>query len=188
MKTVSEVLKKYKGEDKAEEVICGKGAFSKAAFTDITNALINDTGFMVKVLDKQGNETKVNLSEMFRSELKKNVVAAGCPQKPEIDVIDKTPLHTSNIAEIIPHVVDIYLTCGKKFDFPIHKDRVGSVYLAEVKGRVKDTAVRDMKTGEHLGTTTTTTEDHIQYRIKSQVPKDLVKKVRKDLKGNIVKK
>ncbi len=187
MKSVSEVLKKYKAED-VEKTVCGKGAYSKAAFAEITNALINDTTFKVPVLDKSGQETLVNFSEVYRAEMKKNIAAAGYPQKPEIDVVDKTVLHTNALAEIIPHAIDIYISCGKKFDFPIHEDRIGSIYLTDVKGKVKDTAIRDMKTGENLGTTTTTTQDHVAYRVKSQVPKARVQKVRKDIHGNVVVK
>jgi len=188
MKTVNEVLQKLKGEDKVDETICGKGSFSKAAFSDITNALINDTTFKVEVLDKQGKATEVNFSELFREELKKNIASAGYPQKPEIGVVDNANLYGNVIAEMAPHLIDMYVATGRKFEFPLHKDRISSVYLVDVKGKTKDTTVRDMKTGEKIGTTTTTTQDHIQMRVKSQVPKALVKKVRKDLNGNVVSK
>lgn len=188
MKTMKDVLAKLKGEENIEKTVCGRGAFSKSSFADITNALINDTTFTVPVLDKHGNETKVNFSEMYRNELKKNIAAAGYPQKSEISVVDTANINTSAIAEIIPHVLDIYVASGKKFEFPLHKDRISAIYLVDVKGKTKDTTVRDMKTGANIGTTTTVTQDHVQMRVKSQVPKALVKKTRKDLDGKVVVK
>lgn len=188
MKTMEDVLKKLKGEDKAEATVCGKGAFSKSAFADITNALINDTTFKVQVLDKHGNTSDVNFSELYRAELKKNIANAGYPQKSEISVVDSSNIATNAIAELIPHVIDIYTATGRKFEFPLHKDRISSIYLVDVKGKTKDTVVRDMKTGANIGSTTTVTQDHVQMRVKSQVPKHLVKKTRKDLNGNIVNK
>ena len=140
MKTVTEVLQKLKGEDhKVDETICGKGSFSKAAFTEITNALINDTTFKLPVLDKQGNTTEVNFSELFREELKKNIASAGYPQKPEIGVVDNANLYGSVIADMAPHLIDMYISTGRKFEFPLHKDRISSVYLVDVKGKTKDT-------------------------------------------------
>lgn len=187
MKSVNEVLTKLKGEGNVDKTVCGKGAFSKAAFTEITNALVNDSTFKLPVMDKHGNVTEVNLSEMYRAELKKNIAAAGYPQKPEIDVVDSININTNALADIIPHVLDMYVACGKKFEFPNHEDRISSIYLVDVKGKTKDTTVRDMKTGDVIGTTTTTTKDHVQMRVKSQVPKKLVHKVRKDLNGNVVR-
>lgn len=188
MKSVKEVVVKYKGELDPNATLAGKGAYSKAGFSELVNALMNDTSFEIPVMDKSGKSTNINLSEMYREELKKNIASAGCPQKPELNVVDSSHIHTNALAEIIPHAVDMYISCGKKFDFPLHSDRISSIYLTDVPGKVKNTAIRDMKTGEVLGSTTTTTQDHVQMRVKSQVPKDRINKVRKDMSGNVVKK
>ena len=59
-KMVNEVLGKAKGEDKVNEMLTGKGAFSKSAFGDLVNALANDTTFKIKTYDKNGNGTPVS--------------------------------------------------------------------------------------------------------------------------------
>ncbi len=64
---------------------------------------------------------------------------------------------------------------------------VGSIYLASNPGKTKEIQVRDIKTKEALGTTTITTQDSVQVRAKSPVPKHLQVKVRKDVNGNLVK-
>lgn len=187
MKTVNEVLGKIKGEDKVTEVLTGKGAFSKAGFSDLTNALANDTTYKVTSVDKDGNKIETNLSELLRADLKKTLDNAKYPQKPEAGVLDTCDISTKGLAEAIPYIVREQMQCGKKFDIPSTEKMVGGVYLANKPGETKDIKVRDMKTGEVIGSTTVTNKDCIQIRAKSPVPKNLQTKVRKDLNGNVVK-
>ena len=79
------------------------------------------------------------------------------------------------------------MQAGRKFDLPTQKDMVGAIYLANNPGKTKTVQVRDIKTKETLGTTTITSQDSIQVRATSPVPKNLQTKVRKDLNGNVVK-
>ena len=76
---------------------------------------------------------------------------------------------------------------GKKFDLPQGEKYQGSVYLADVKGKVRDVNIRDPKTQENLGTCTITTKDSVQVKTKSGVLKYLLDKVRKDKSGNVIK-
>ena len=187
MKTVNEVLGKIKGEDKVNEVVAGKGVFSKSGFADLTNALANDTSFKVSSFDKDGNKTEINLSELLRADLKKTVDNAKYPQKSEAGVLDTCEISTKGLAEAIPYIVREQMQCGKKFDIPATDKMVGGIYFAERPGETKEVKVRDMKTGEVIGSTVVTNKDCLQIRAKSPVPKHLQKKVRKDLNGNVVK-
>ena len=90
------------------------------------------------------------------------------------------------VAKAIPQIVMQQLACGKKFDLPTQEKMVGSIYLANNPGKVKDVQIRDPKTQENLGTATITTQDSIQVRVKSPVPQHLSTKVRKDVNGKVV--
>lgn len=188
MKTVNEVLGKVKGEDNVNAILTGKGAFSKSGFSDTVNALINDTTFSIKTYDKDGNETgTVNVSELIRNDLKKTIDNAKYPQKSEAGVLDSTEIVTKGLSEAIPYIVMEQIKCGKKMDLPNNKEVVGSIYLADVKGKTKESVVRDPKTQEDLGTSTTVTKDYIQIRAKSPVPNScIVSKVRKDKNGKVI--
>ena len=84
MKMVNEVLGKVKGEDKINDILTGKGSFSKQGFGDTVNALANDTTFKIKTYDKNGNVTgDVSISELIRSDIKKTLDKAKYPQKSE---------------------------------------------------------------------------------------------------------
>ena len=188
MKTVTEVLGKIKGEDKINDVLTGKGPFSKSGFSDTVNALVNDTTFGIKTYDKDGKETgTVSISELIRSDLKKTLDNAKYPQKSESGVLDSTDIVTKGLSEAIPYIVMEQMKAGKKFDLPSQPNVVGSVYLADVPGKVKESQIRDPKTQENLGTTTTTTTDYVQIRAKSPVPNScVVSKVRKDVNGKVI--
>lgn len=188
-KMVNEVLEKAKGgKDKVNEILTGKGAFSKQGFGDVVNALVNDTTFKIKTYDKDGKATgDVSISELIRSDLKKTIANAGYPQKSEIGVLDTSEICTKGLSEAIPQFVMQQIACGKKFDLPIQPNVNGNIYLAEVKGKTSTSNVRDPKTQQSLGTVTTTTKDYIQVRAKSPVPKSCVaSKVRKDVNGKVV--
>lgn len=189
MKTVNEVLGKIKGEDKVNEVLTGKGSFSKSGFADTVNALVNDTTFGIKAYDKDGNVTgTINISEMIRSDIKKSIENAKYPQKSEVGVLDSSEIVTKGLAEAIPYIVMEQMKAGKKFDLPNNQNVVGSIYLADVPGKVRETEVRDILTKENLGTSITTTKDSVQIRTKSPVPNScIVSKVRKDVNGNVIK-
>lgn len=187
-KNVTDVFGKAKGTDKINDVLTGKGAFSKAGFADSVNALANDTSFQIKQFDKDGKQTgTINLSELLRADLKATVQKAGYPQKTEAAVLDSAEIVTKGIAEAIPYIVMEQLKQGKKFDLPAQPNVQGSVYLAPVKGKVKTSKIRDIQTKQELGTVTTTTKDSVQVRVKSPVPNAcVVSKVRKDLNGKVV--
>lgn len=188
MKMVKETLGKIKGEDKINDVLTGKGPFSRAGFGDTVSALANDTSFKIPVYDKNGNKTgETSISDLIRSDLKKTVDHAKYPQKSEAAVLDTCEVVTSGLAEAIPYIVMEQLKAGKKFDLPMQPNVVGSVYLAGVPGRTKVSKVRDMKTKAEIGTSTTVTKDYIQVRTKSPVPNAcVVSKVRKDLNGKVI--
>ena len=188
MKMVDDVLGKVKGEKNVTETLTGKGSFSKQGFCDLTSALVNDTTFKVKSIDKAGNVVETSVSELIRNDLKKTLANAKYPQKSEAGVLDTVEINTDGLAQAIPFIVQEQIRCGKKFDFPAQKDMGGSIYLAANPGKTKEVQVRDMKTGENVGTTTITTKDSVQIRAKSPVPKHLQTKVRKDVKGNVITK
>ena len=180
MKLVNDVLAKAKGGvEKVKDTLTGKGSFSKQGFADLTSALVNDTTFNVHMVDKDGKDVKVNVSALIREDLKKTVAAAKYPQKSEAGVLDTCEIHASGLATAIPFIIMEQIRSGKKFDLPEQKEMKGSIYLAPVKGKVREVKVRDMKTGEDRGTTVITTQDSVQIRAKSPVPARLQKKVRK---------
>jgi hypothetical protein len=185
--SASEVLAKLKGEGNVDKTLVGKGSFSKSGFADLTTALVNDTGFKVKSVDKDGKTVETSISELIRSDLKKTLEMAKYPQKSEADILNTCEIRATGLAEAIPHIVLAQMQAGRKFDLPTQKDMVGAIYLANNPGKTKTVQVRDIKTKETLGTTTITSQDSIQVRAKSPVPKNLQTKVRKDLNGNVVK-
>lgn len=188
MKNVNEVFEKIKGTGKVSEIIPGKANFSKSGFGDMVSAMANDTTFAIPTYGKDGKSTgTINISELIRDDVKKTIAKAGYPQKTEAGVLDTAEICTSGLSEAIPYIVMEQLKTGKKFDLPITEKSVGSVYLKEVKGGVKESKVRDPQTQKDLGTSITTSKDHIQIRTKSGVPSFLQTKVRKDVNGNVVK-
>lgn len=188
MKMANEVLGKIKGDTNVMSTITGKGSFSKQGFSELTSALVNDTTFKVKSLGKDGQSVETSISDLIRNDLKKTLANAKYPQKSEAGVLDTCEISTAGLAEAIPFLVSEQLRCGKKFDLPAQQDMVGSIYLAANPGKTKEVQVRDIKTKENLGTTTITTQDSVQIRAKSPVPKHLQVKVRKDTAGNIITK
>jgi hypothetical protein len=187
MKLANEVLGKIKGDSNLTSTLVGKGSFSKQGFSDLTSALVNDTTFKVKSLGKDGKTVETSLSDLIRADLKKTLANAKYPQKSEAGVLDTCEISVTGLAEAIPFLVSEQIRCGKKFDFPAQADMVGSIYLAKNPAKERTMQVRDIKTKEELGTTTITTQDSVQIRAKSPVPKHLQVKVRKDKAGNIVK-
>lgn len=187
-KNVTDVFGKVKGTDKINDVLTGKGAFSKVGFADNVSALVNDTSFSIKQYDKDGKEVgTTNLSDLIRADIKATVQKAGYPQKTEAAVFDTAEIVTKGIAEAIPYIVMEQLKQGKKFDLPMQPNVQGSVYLAPVKGKEKTSKIRDIQTKQELGTVTTKTKDSVQVRVKSPVPNAcVVSKVRKDVNGKVV--
>lgn len=186
-KNVSDVLTRAKGSDKVNDILTGKGAFSKSGFEDLVGALANDSTFKIKQYDKDGKVSgEVSVADLIRSDLKKTLEKAKYPQKSEAGVLDSCEIVTKGLAEAIPQIVMQQLACGKKFDLPAQKKVCGSIYLADVPAGTKESKIRDMKTKEFLGTVTTTSQDSIAVRTKSPVPKYLQKKVRKDANGKVV--
>lgn len=188
MKTVNEVLEKTKGADKITEICTGKGPFSASGFGDLVSSLANDSTFKVKTFDKDGKPNgEVNISELIRSDIKKTVEKAKYPQKSEAGVFDSSEIVTTGIAKAIPYIVMQQVASGKKFDLPTQPNVQGSVYLADVKGGTKVSKVRDIKTQEDLGTSTTVTRDYIQVKAQSPAPAScIVSKVRKDPSGKVI--
>ena len=187
MKTINETLGKIKGEDNLDKVMTGKGAFSQTGFSDVVNALANDTTFKVKTFGKDGKPNgEVNISELIREDLKTTLANAKYPQKSEVAVLDSSDICTKGLAKAIPYIVMEQLKCGKKFDLPAQANVAGSIYLNEVPGKTKTVTTRDIKTNETTGTTTITYKDSVQIRAKSPVPGHLTTKVRKDLNGKVI--
>lgn len=186
-KNVNEVLSKVKGTDKVSEIIAGNGSFSKSGFGDLVNALANDSTFKIKTYGKDGKQNgEVTISEIIREDIKKTMEKAKYPQKSEAAVLDSCEIVTNGLAEAIPQIVMQYIGSGKKFDLPQQQKVQGSIYLANVPGKVKDTTIRDPKTQQVLGTVTTTSKDSMMIRTKSKVPAYLQTKVRKDVNGKVV--
>lgn len=187
MKLANEVLGKIKGDKNTTATLTGKGSFSRQGFSELTSALVNDVGFKVKSFSKDGQIVETSISDLIRADLKKTLLNAKYPQKSEAGVLDTCEISVAGLAEAIPFLVSEQIRCGKKFDLPAQQDMVGSIYLAKNPAKVRTMQVRDIKTKEELGTTTITTQDSVQIRAKSPVPKHLQVKVRKDKSGAIVK-
>lgn len=186
-KSVLEVFGKVKGTDKVNDLITGKGSFSKQGFSDAVSAMVNDTTFKITTYGKDGKPNgQVNLSELIRNDIKKTVEKAGYPQKSEADVLNTAEIATKGLAEAVPHMVMEYMKMGKKFDLPQQPKVGGSIYLADVKGKEKTSKIRDIKTKQDLGTVNIKTQDSVQIRAKSPVPAYLQTKVRKDSSGKVV--
>lgn len=188
MKDVKETLSKVKGSDNVDAILTGKGTFSQSGFSDMVNAMANDSTYKVTTYGKDGNPSgDMNISEMLRADLKKTVAKAGYPQKSEAGVLDTVEMCTANLSKVIPVIVMEQIKCGKKFDLPAQPGiSTSSVYLAPVKGKEKTIKVRDPKTQADLGTAVITTKDSIQVRVKSPVPDYLTDKVRKDASGKTI--
>jgi hypothetical protein len=188
MKTMKDVLAKMKGEGNTSKVLTGKGNFSSSLYKEMVHGMVNDTTYEVGTFGKDGKKTYKNISDLIRADAKKLVQKAGYPQKSELDKLNTVEIPSEGIAEAVKYVVREYIETGRKFELPPTEQMVGSIYLAPVKGREKIIKVRDMNTKEDRGTATITTQDSIQLRAKSPVPKHLQTKVRKDPSGNIIKK
>lgn len=189
MKNVTDVLTKEKGADKLADMKTGKGAFSQAGFADLVSAMANDTTYKIPTYDKEGNKTgDVNISSLIREDLKKTVQKAGNPQKSEAGVFDTCEVYTSGLAKAIPQIVMQQLGTGRKFDLPVQEKVNGSIYLADVEGKVKETNVRSPKDQVPMGRVVTTSKDWIQVRTKSSTPKHLQTKVHYDVNGKLINK
>ena len=187
-KNVKDVLSKAKGTDKVNDVLTGKGAFSKSGFGDLVNAFANDSTYKVKTYGKDGKvEKEVSIADLIRDDLKKTLEKAKYPQKSEAAVLDSCEIVTTGLSEAIPQIVMQQIACGKKFDLPTQEKVQGSIFLADAPAKVKESTIRDPKTQQILGTVTTTSKDSIQVRVKSPVPAHLQTKVRKDVNGKVVK-
>lgn len=186
IKNAKEHFTKMKGDGNETKVLTGKGTFSQTAFANTWSALVNDPTHKVKTVDKEGKEVLVSVRDLVLSDIKKTAANAKYPQKSEVGVYDNTDIAVSGIAEASRHVMLAHMQCGKKVTLPAQKDMVGEVYLQSVPGRVKTSQVRNMKTRQVEGTSTSTTKDHVQVRAKSSAPKHLVTKIRKDNNGNVV--
>ncbi len=185
-KTMNEVLGKIKGTGNENKVLTNKAGFSSSAFDDYVNAIVNDRSYTFKTVDKNGKESEINVSELIRTDLKKTVKEAGCPQPTELGVCDTCDISTKGLANAIRPIVTGFLMTGKKFPLTSQSTFGGDIYLADLPGRTKTVEVFDMKTREPKGTSTITTQDSIQVKVKSPVPKHLVKKVRKDVNGKVI--
>lgn len=186
-KNVSDVLSKAKGTDKVSEIIAGKGAFSKGGFGDLVNALANDNSYKIKTYGKDGKVAgEVSIADLIREDLKKTIEKAKYPQKSEAGVLDSCEIVTTGLAEAIPQIVMQQIGSGKKFDLPMQQKVQGSIFLADVPGKTKETTIRDPKSQQVLGTVTTTSKDSMQVRAKSSCPSHLQTKVRKDTNGKVV--
>lgn len=187
MKMVNDVLTKTKGTDKVNDILTGKGSFSKSGFADLTSALANDTTFKVKTYGKDGTvANEVSISELIRTDIKKTLEKAHYPQKSEVSILDTCEIETKGLAEAIPQIVMQQIACGRKFDLPTGEKVQGSIYLKDIPGKKKVVAVRDPKTQENLGTCEITTKDSIAVAAKSPVLPYLQTKVRKDVNGKVV--
>ena len=189
MKMVNETLGAIKGTDKVSDIMTGKGVFSQSGFSDIVSAFANDTTFKIPTYDKNGEKTgEQNISEMIRADLKATLEKAKYPQKSEASILDTCEIVTKNLSKAIPEIVFQAVATGKKFDLPYKKNlQIGGIYLKDVPAGSKTSQVRDLKTQQNIGTSTSTYKDSIAIAAKSKMPGYLVTKVRKDLNGNIVK-
>lgn len=187
MKLANEVLDSIKGAGKAKTTLTGKGAFSQAGYAAVTKALANDTTFTVPVREKDGKTTQVNISQLVRDDAKKTNLNAGSPQKSENKVFETSPIETNGWARAMLLILREYLKAGRKVEIPADDKFNGALYLAPVAGKTKTVQVRDIKTKEELGTTTIVSQDSIQIRAQSRVPKHLQTKTRRDKDGKVVK-
>jgi hypothetical protein len=186
-KSVIDVLADLKGKDKVNTPLTGKGPFSAPGFSAYVAAMANDKTYKVPIYNKSTGKTEpTSVHELFVQDAKKTAANAGYPQKAEAGVYNDSEIATNGISQAIKILADGWLETGRKFPLLDKPNRSGYVYLQPVKGGVKESKIRDMKSGQPIGTTTTTTKDHVAVRAKSQVPAALTSKVRKDLNGKVV--
>lgn len=186
-KSMKEVLGQIKGTGKENEVLTEKKGFSASAFDSYVNAIVNDRSYEFVTVDKKGNETKMNISDMIRGDLKKTIKDAGCPQPSELGVCDTCDITTKGLANAIRPIVTGFLATGKKFPLTPQATFGADIFLAPLPGTTKTIDTIDNMTDRNkTGTCTTITEDSVRVKVKSPVPKHLVKKVRKDLNGKVI--
>lgn len=186
-KTVKEVLEKIKGTGNETKTMTGKGSFSSSNFADFVHAMANDGSFKVKSVGKDGKETETCVKDLLVADAKRTLADAKYPQKSEAGTLDTSEIATTGLSKAITPIITEWLRTGRKLPIAPQKDFVGDVYLASLPGRTKTVNVRDIKTGANIGTTTITSKDSVQVRVKSPVPAHLLTKVRKDASGQVVK-
>jgi len=131
MKLVNEVLERLKGKGNSSKVLTGKGSFSKQGFGELCNALLNDTTYKATRW-VNGKEETVNLSELYRADIKKTIANAKYPGKTELGVIDSSEICTDGLTEAAPHLILKYIETGSSGQQGI---RIG--YSAAVKTAVR---------------------------------------------------
>ena len=188
MSFAKDFLEKIKGQGNANKTLTGKGSFSRQGFKDLVGALANDNDFKVTSRAKNGEPVETSISSLIKGDILSTMKKLNYPNKQELaEAVQNGKIDVTGLSEAIPHIVMEQIKTGKKFDLPANDVTNGSIYLAPVAGKTKTVTVRDIKTKEELGTATITTQDSIQVRSKSPVPKHLQTKVRKDKNGNVVK-
>jgi cytochrome c556 len=183
---MKDVLTSIKGAGNEAKVVTGRGPFSSAAFGQFVNALVNDKDYKTTSVDKDGKTVETNVHDLVVADTQKTVENAKYPQKPEAAVLANTEIATVNLPQVVQIIATEWLKTGKKFPLTQQPTFNANIYLVDNPGKTKVVPVRDFATKQETGSTTITTQDSVQVRVKSPVPANLVTKVRKDTKGNII--
>lgn len=179
-KFVNEIFAKIKGAENIDKTLTNRKRFNANEFKAVVSALANDPTYKV---DNFKSETEFNIGEALRSDLKKTIERAKFPQKNETSVLDTVDICTDGLAKAIPYIVLEHLKTGRMFDLPEQEKLKASIYLKEVPGKTREISMRNVQTGETIGTVTVINKDSYQLKAKSPIPKHLQRRIYKDTNG-----
>ena len=167
-----------------KNVLTSRKRFNANEFKSVVTALANDSSYKV---DNFKTEEEFSIGEAIRSDLKKTIERAKFPQKNEASVLDNVDICVDGLAKAIPYIVLEHLKTGRTFDLPDQEKLNASIYLQDRPASTRDIPMRNPKTGEDMGTATIINKDHFILKAKSPVPKNLQRRVYKDLNGKPLK-
>lgn len=183
-KLVNEIFEKIKGAENIDKILTSRKRFNANEFKSVVTALANDSSYKV---DNFKTEEEFSIGEAIRSDLKKTIERAKFPQKNEASVLDNVDICVDGLAKAIPYIVLEHLKTGRTFDLPDQEKLNASIYLQDRPATTRDIPMRNPKTGEDMGTATIINKDHFILKAKSPVPKNLQRRVYKDLNGKPLK-
>jgi hypothetical protein len=154
----------------------GTARFSKKNFNELLSALVNDTEFATKVAvtkNKELVEVKdVFIAKEFRKFLKKQLEKAGVDKADAQAVMDPSFEidNVDGLYELIATSIYEYIDAHNRFEFLPKEDFRGSIALAQKDKTVKESHVRNPKTGEDMGIWETTTKPYKVLTASSPAP------------------
>lgn len=168
-KSVKEVL----GEITPEK---GTGRFSKKAFNELVDALVNDTEFAAKVAVTKNKELaevkEVFVGKEFRKFLKRILEKAGV-DKADASIVMDPSFEIDNVDgmyELISTAIYEYMDAGNRFEFLPREDFRGSLTLRQKPESTETRRVRNPQTKEDLGLWENTTKAYKVLAASSPAP------------------